>query len=90
MKTQSDVKEKTKQNAHLKAKNKVSKDTNLASLLSEYPETAEILLDYGLHCVGCFANSFDTVEAGAKIHGFTNEEVDEMIDRLNEVIEFGE
>lgn len=69
---------------------KVTKDTNLAELLMDHPGTAEILLDYGLHCVGCFANSFDTLEGGAKIHGFSDEELHEMVDRLNEFIEFGE
>lgn len=68
----------------------IKKDTNLADLIFKYPEAAEILLDYGLHCVGCIANGFDTVEAGAKIHGYSDKEVDEMITRINEVVEFGE
>lgn len=69
---------------------KITKHANLADLLFKYPEIAEVLLDYGLHCVGCFASSFDTLEAGAKVHGMTDEEVDEMVNRLNEVVEFGE
>lgn len=69
---------------------KVNKDTNLADALFKYPQIAEVLTDYGLHCVGCFANSFDTIEMGAKIHGMTEEEVDEMLERVNEVIEEGE
>lgn len=69
---------------------KITKETNLADLIFRYPETAEVLLDYGLHCVGCVANSFDSVEAGAKIHGYKDEEVEEMVTRINEVIEFGE
>ncbi len=68
----------------------VKKDTNLADLIFRYPEAAEILLDYGLHCVGCIANGFDTIEAGAKIHGYNDSEVEEMIIRINEVIEFDE
>jgi hybrid cluster-associated redox disulfide protein len=72
------------------SKVKVTKDMNLADILFKYPDVAEVLLDYGLHCVGCFANSFDTIEAGAKIHGMSDEEVDEMVLRVNEVIEFGE
>lgn len=70
--------------------NKITKDTNLAVILMDHPGTAEILLDYGLHCVGCFANSFDTLEGGAKIHGFTDGELQEIVERLNEFIEFGE
>jgi hybrid cluster-associated redox disulfide protein len=50
----------------------------------------EILLDYGLHCVGCFASSFDTLEAGAMIHGILEEELEEMVTRINEVISHGE
>jgi len=68
----------------------ITKDTNLGQLLFSYPDVAEVLLDYGLHCVGCFANAFDTLEGGSKIHGFDEELVSEIVDRVNEVIEHGE
>lgn len=68
----------------------ITKDTNLGQMLFEYPQVGELLLDYGLHCVGCFANSFDSLEAGSKIHGFSDELVDEIVERVNEVIEHGE
>lgn len=68
----------------------ITKDMNLGEVVYKYPETAEVLTDYGLHCVGCFANAFDTIEAGAKIHGMSDDEIEEMIDRVNEVINFGE
>ena len=69
---------------------KVTKDHNLGELVFAYPKTAEVLLDYGLHCVGCGAMHFDTIEAGAKLHGFTDDEVEELVVRINEVIEFKE
>ena len=59
-------------------------------LLEKYPQTAEVLIDYGLHCVGCAAAHFDTIEAGAKAHGLANAEIQEMVGRINEVINFGE
>jgi hybrid cluster-associated redox disulfide protein len=68
----------------------VTKDMNLGELVAKYPEAAEVILDYGLHCVGCFASSFDTIEAGAKVHGLNDEEIEEMVDRINEVINFKE
>ncbi len=68
----------------------VTKDTNLGELVFRYPDTAEVLLDYGLHCVGCFASTFDTIEAGCRIHGMSNEEIEEIVERLNEVINFKE
>jgi len=40
--------------------------------------------------VGCFANSFDTIEMGAKVHGMSDQEINEIVDRINEAIEFKE
>lgn len=69
---------------------KVNKHTNIAELLQKHPEAVEVLLDYGLHCVGCPASGLDTIEAGAKVHGFDDELIQEMVDRINEVIEHKE
>jgi hybrid cluster-associated redox disulfide protein len=64
----------------------IDKETNLGDLVMQHPEAAEVLLDYGLHCVGCIASSFDTIEMGAKVHGLSDEEVEEMVERINEVV----
>ena len=69
---------------------KITKDVNLADLVFKYPGVAEVLLDYGLHCVSCIASGFDTLEIGAKVHGMTDREIDEMMNRVNEFIEYGE
>ena len=69
---------------------KITKDMNLGEVAYKYPEAAEVLLDYGLHCVGCFASSFDTIETGAKVHEMSEDEINEMLDRINEVINYQE
>ncbi|OGC45279.1 hypothetical protein A2V49_01640 [candidate division WWE3 bacterium RBG_19FT_COMBO_34_6] len=69
---------------------KITKDMNLADVLFKYPKSAEIFMDYGLHCVGCIASSFDTIEAGAKVHGLLDKDIDEMVTRVNEVILYGD
>jgi len=69
---------------------KIAKDFNMGELVYKYPDAEEVLLDYGLHCAGCFANAFDSVEAGAKAHGMTDAEIDEMLERVNEVLNFHE
>ena len=71
-------------------KNIVTKDMNLGEIVFKYTEAAEVFTDYGLHCVGCFASSFDTVEMGAKVHQLSDEEIDEMLERVNEAISHGE
>jgi len=65
---------------------KVTKKTNIFNLVKNYPETEEILLDYGLHCVSCFASQFDTIEDGCKVHGFDNSTMRELIEDINKVI----
>jgi hybrid cluster-associated redox disulfide protein len=75
----------------MKKKNeKVTKDTNLGELVQAHPEIAEVLYDYGLHCVGCPASGVDTLENGAKVHGLKDQEVEEMVARINEVIVYKE
>jgi hybrid cluster-associated redox disulfide protein len=69
---------------------KITKDSNLAEVIYKYPKIAEVLMDYGLHCVGCAASGYDTIEAGAKVHGLSDKEIGEMVERVNEVIKFGE
>ena len=63
----------------------IDKEMNLAEVIYKYPDVAEVFTDYGLHCVGCFAAGFDTIEMGAKIHQLSDEEVEEMVSRANEV-----
>ncbi|MFZ5424272.1 MAG: DUF1858 domain-containing protein [Patescibacteria group bacterium] len=69
---------------------KVDRNTNIANIVFMYPQVEEVMLDYGLHCAGCFANAFDTIGGGAEIHGMDEEELEEMIDRINEAIQYEE
>ena len=69
---------------------KITKDYNLLKLLDEHPDLEEVLYDYGLHCAGCAFSAFDSIETGAKLHQLDDEEIQEMVDRINEFIEFGE
>lgn len=68
----------------------ITKDMNLADIVFKYPVAAEVLLDYGLHCVGCIAAGFDTIAMGAEVHGMSDDEIQEMIDRINEAVKHEE
>jgi hybrid cluster-associated redox disulfide protein len=63
----------------------ITKDTLLMKAIEEYPSIAPILTGYGLHCVGCSFSNFDTVEAGAKIHGMPKEEFEMMLKDINAI-----
>ena len=64
----------------------VTKDMVIADVLKKYPDVAVIMLEHGLHCVGCHANVFDTIEAGCKVHGLDDETVDSMVTEINKFI----
>jgi hybrid cluster-associated redox disulfide protein len=66
---------------------KIKRDQNLGEIASKHPEAAKVMLEYGLHCVGCFANRFDSVEVGAKLHGMNDADVDEMLEEINQAVE---
>lgn len=67
-------------------KNKVTKQSILGEVVLEYPEAGKIMLEYGLHCVGCFVNAFETIEQGAKVHSLSDQEVDELVEKINKAI----
>ena len=64
----------------------VTKETPIKELLNIVPEAEEILLGYGLHCVGCHFSDMDTVEDGAMMHGLTDEDIGLMIKDVNEIL----
>lgn len=73
---------KTKREPH------ITENTMIAEVVEKYPEAAEILtMDYGFHCMSCFAAEMETVGQGAGGHGMTDKEIKEMLKAVNGVIE---
>lgn len=54
--------------------------------VNNYPAAAEIMLQRGLHCIGCGVASFETIEQGAMAHGLSKEETEKMIEEINKKI----
>lgn len=63
------IKVSVKKNKTKKAVGNITKNMSIASVIKKYPQTIEVFFEYGLHCVGCVAAEFDTIESGAKVHG---------------------
>lgn len=62
---------------------KIKKENIIYDVIMDFPKAAEIMLIYGLHCVGCSANQFETIEVGAKVHGMSDEEIKKMVREIN-------
>ena len=56
------------------------KDTTIGEILEKAPEKAEILLEIGMHCLGCPASQMETLEEACDVHGI---DVNEVVEKLN-------
>ena len=58
----------------------INKDMTIGELLEKAPEKAEILLESGMHCLGCPASQAETIAEACEVHGI---DVEELIKKLN-------
>ena len=59
---------------------KIEKTTKIGEILDVAPEKAEILLDAGMHCLGCPAAQGESLEEACAVHGI---DVEELVAKLN-------
>lgn len=57
-----------------------NKDTKIGEIIEKAPEKAEILLQAGMHCLGCPASQEETLEEACMVHGI---DVEELVKELN-------
>ncbi len=60
---------------------KFNKDTKIGELLEIAPEKAEVLMEAGMHCLGCPASQAETLEEACEVHGI---DVEELLKKVNE------
>lgn len=63
---------------------KINKDMTIGEIVRQYPETIEVLMGFGMGCVGCPSAQAETIEEAAMVHGMN---LDELIKALNVSIE---
>ena len=59
---------------------KISKDTKIGELMNIFPESAPILMEIGMHCLGCPASQMETLEEAAMVHGIDG---DLLVEKIN-------
>ena len=58
----------------------------IGEVVYKYPQTPEVFLEYGLHCVGCHVSAFETIEQGCLGHGMKEEDIAKLIEDINAVV----
>jgi hybrid cluster-associated redox disulfide protein len=58
----------------------ITKDMTIGELVRTNPDKIEVLLSFGMGCVGCPSAQAETLEQAAAVHGFS---ADELLAALN-------
>jgi len=74
-----------------KQEEKITREMTIEDIFSKFPQKAQKLAqevtNAGLHCVGCQAATWETLEAGMLGHGYSDQEIDALVDTLNGVLQ---
>lgn len=63
---------------------RVTKDTMIGDLLQIDQNVAPLLLNIGMHCLGCPSSQMETIEEDAMVHGL---DPDDLVDEINTFID---
>jgi iron-sulfur cluster assembly accessory protein len=69
------------------ARQRIARDMTIEEILNLFPHKSQKLsyeiTNAGLHCVGCHAATWETLEAGMIGHGMDDSAIDRLVGRLN-------
>ena len=61
----------------------LTKEMTVGQVLRLYPQTVQVFLELGMHCLGCPSSTMESLEGAALTHG---KNPDELVTQLNKVI----
>lgn len=64
-----------------KNKKMISGEMLVGQIVNEYPQAVEILMEVGMHCLGCPSAQVERLEDAAMVHGLDPQTV---VDTVNE------
>ena len=62
---------------------KIEKEMKIGQLVNKHPESIEVLMSFGMGCVGCPSAQAETIEEACFVHGF---KVEDLLSALNEKV----
>ncbi len=63
----------------------ITKNSTIGEVIDACPAAVDVLLRNGIHCIGCSARQFETIEHGLKVHGFNDKEIEKIVAQLNKI-----
>lgn len=62
---------------------KITKDMLIGDILRKNQDLAPILMEMGMHCLGCPSAQMESLEEACSVHGV---DADAMIEKLNKAV----
>lgn len=60
----------------------ITKDMTIGEILMKDQNVVPVLLEAGMHCLGCPASQMETLEEAAAVHGI---DIDELMAKINSI-----
>ncbi|MBP5222373.1 MAG: DUF1858 domain-containing protein [Lachnospiraceae bacterium] len=60
----------------------ITKDMIIQDIVAKHPDVVPVLLDAGMHCLGCPASLGESLEEAAMVHGIDIDELMSAIEAL--------
>ena len=60
----------------------ITKEMTIGEILNAKPDVVPVLLNAGMHCLGCPASQGESLEEAAMVHGIDVDELMKQIDAL--------
>ncbi len=74
----------------LKQTLKITREMVISDILGKNPaksqKLAQEMTNHGLHCASCKSATWETLEMGMLSHGRTDADIEELLERLNEIL----
>lgn len=58
----------------------ITKEMSIMEVVQQWPQTAQVLMQHGMGCLGCAAAHFENIEQGAAAHGI---DIESLMTALN-------
>ena len=62
----------------------ITRETVIGDIVDFAPETAEVFMDCGMHCIDCPVSRMESIEEACEVHGV---DPDELIENLKDYFE---
>lgn len=61
---------------------KVTKEMTIGEVIRSNPMAAQVLMSFGMGCVGCPSAQMETLEEASQVHGM---DINKLVDALNQM-----